>query len=154
MAASTTSDPRWRPPRRQLQDGGPTTSDPRWRPPRHEIQDGGPTKSDPRWRSLWRVRLHLGGWVNALDHEKVASRPRARCRSSLYTKGIYGLSCIERTRIWKILYWGFFFLNIHRIPYRNCPVVVFLCTPFDSFSLLLYYTVFFFPYHDIFYEDW
>ena len=78
--------------RRQIQDGGPhdfqckmaapTTSNPRWRPPRH--QDGGPTKSDTRWRPLWRVRLHLGGWVNALDHEKVASRPRERCRSSIY----------------------------------------------------------------------
>ena len=79
--------------RRQIQDGGPhdtkmaapTTSGPRWRPPRH--QDGGPTKSDTRCSPLWRVRLHLGGWVNALDHEKVASRPKARCRSSLYTRG-------------------------------------------------------------------
>ena len=35
-----------------IQDGGPTTSDPRWRSPRREIQDGGPTKSDTRWRSL------------------------------------------------------------------------------------------------------
>ena len=88
--------------RRQIQDGGPhdvrskmaapMTSGPRWRPPRH--QDDGPhdvrskmaapTKSDTRWRPVWRVRLHLGGWVNALDHEKVASRPRARCRSSIY----------------------------------------------------------------------
>ena len=77
-----------------IQDGGPhdvrskmaapTTSNPRWRPPQREIQDGGPTKSDTRWWSLWRVRLHLGGWVNALDHERVASRPRARCRSSIY----------------------------------------------------------------------
>ena len=49
---------------------------------------------------------------------------------------------------------SFFFLNIHRVLYCNCPVVVSLCTPFDSFSLLLYYTVFFFPYHNIFYEDW
>ena len=64
----TTSDPRWRPPRLPIQDGGPhdtkmaapTTSDPRWRPPRLPIQDGGPhdtkmaapTKSDTRWRSL------------------------------------------------------------------------------------------------------
>ena len=81
-----------------VQDGGlhdfrskmaaPTAWDPRWRPPRREIQDGGPTKSDTRWRARWSVRLHLGGWVNALNHEKVASRPRARCRSSsLYTKG-------------------------------------------------------------------
>ena len=69
----------------------PTTSNPRWRPPQRKIQDGGPTKSDTRWRSMWRVRLHLWGWVNALDHEKVASRPRVRCRSSsLYTRGIYG----------------------------------------------------------------
>ena len=101
--------------RRQIQDGGPhdvrskmaapTTSGPRWRPPRH--QDGGPPKSDTRWRPLWRVRLHLGGWVNALDHEKVVSRPRARCRSSsLYTR-VRGLSCIERTLIWRSLYWGF-----------------------------------------------
>ena len=55
---------------------------------------------------------------------------------------------------WPFRPYCLFFLNIHRVPYRNCPVVVFLCTPFDSFSLLLYYTVFFFPYHDIFYEDW
>ena len=98
-----------------VQDGGPhdvrskmaapTTSGPRWRPPRH--QDGGPTKSDTRWRPLWCVRLHLGGWVNALDHEKVASRSRARCSSSsLYTR-VRGLSCIERTLIWRSLYWGF-----------------------------------------------
>ena len=32
---------------------------------------------------LWRIWLHLGGWVNALDHEKVASRPRAQCQSCL-----------------------------------------------------------------------
>ena len=47
---------------RQIQDGGPhdfrskmaapMTSGPRWRPPRCEIQDGGPTKSDTRWRPL------------------------------------------------------------------------------------------------------
>ena len=45
-----------------IQDGGPhdfrskmaapTTSDPRWRLPRLQIQDGGPTKSDTRWRPL------------------------------------------------------------------------------------------------------
>ena len=45
-----------------IQDGGPhdvrskmaapTTSDPRWRPPWREIQGGGPTKSDTRWRPL------------------------------------------------------------------------------------------------------
>ena len=126
-----TSGPRWRPSRHQ--DGGPhfvrskmaapTTSDPRWRTPLRQIQDGGPhfvrsnmaapTKSDTRWRPLWRVRLHLGGWVNALDHGKVASRPRARCRSSLYTR-VRGLSCIERTRIWRSLYWGFFFYEVQK----------------------------------------
>ena len=25
--------------------------------------------------TLWHIRLHLVGWINALDHEKVASRP-------------------------------------------------------------------------------
>ena len=28
--------------RRQIQDGGPTTSDPRWRPQRSKVKDGGP----------------------------------------------------------------------------------------------------------------
>ena len=54
----------------------------------------------------------------------------------------------------KSLLSSFFFLNTHRVPYRNCPVIAFLCTTFDSFSLLLYYTVFLIPYRDIFYEDW
>ena len=94
MAAPMTSDPRWRPHRVRSKMAAPMTSGPRWRPPWRQIQDGGPhdvrskmaapTKSDTRWRPLWRVRFHLGGWVNALDHEKVASRPRARCRSSIY----------------------------------------------------------------------
>ena len=39
--------------------------------------------------------------MNALDHGKVASRPRAGCRSSMY-RGylqVMGLSFIVRTRI-------------------------------------------------------
>ena len=69
-------------PRLPIQDGGPHGVRSKMAAPRSQIQDG---------LSLCRVRLHLGGRVNALDHEKVASRPRARCRSSsLYTRGIYG----------------------------------------------------------------
>ena len=57
----------------------PTTSGPRWRPPRH--QDGGPDEikmAAPVTRSVTPRR------VSQRDHEKVASRPRARCRSSIY----------------------------------------------------------------------
>ena len=46
--------------------------------PRSQIQDGGPCDAFG----------YTSEGVNALDHEKVASRPRARCRSSsLYTRG-------------------------------------------------------------------
>ena len=39
----------------------------------------------PRWPPRPpAIRCHLGGCVNALDHGKVASRPRAGCGSSMY----------------------------------------------------------------------
>ena len=70
--------------RRQIQDGrphdfrskmaAPTAWDPRLGPHEVRYKMAAPVT---RW-------LHLGGWVNALDHEKVASPPRARCRSFIY----------------------------------------------------------------------
>ena len=42
MAAPTTSDQRWRPPRLPIQDGGPHGVRSKMAAPRSQIQDGGP----------------------------------------------------------------------------------------------------------------
>ena len=71
-------------------------SDPRWRPLRRQIEDGGPygvrskmavpvTSNDPVTRSVTPRRVS-----QRPRPQKVASSPRARCRSSsLCTTGIY-----------------------------------------------------------------
>ena len=38
----------------------------------------------------------------------------------------------------------FTYINIHMVQYHNCLIYVSLCTPFDTFCFLLYYTIFFF----------
>ena len=61
-----------------IQDGGPTTSDPRWRPQRRQIQDGGPTKSDTRWRPH-EVRYKMATPVTrSVTPRRVSQRPRPR----------------------------------------------------------------------------
>ena len=64
-----------------VQDGGPRWRRPRWRPEiassKMAVQDDG-----PKWRRTGDALGFTRKVSNALDHGKVASRPRAWCRST------------------------------------------------------------------------